>query len=467
MGSHQSTPVQIQQALQVLRRQAIPSLTIGLTLGLLTTLALALRPPTYTAEGKFRFERLSPTSSLTGLGKEAADPQPLGLVSNPLNNEAETLRSRPLIQKTITKLNLQDKQGNPLTPETFLRSLKVKDLLASDHHGYSLQQPRTRRNRRHRQHPHGDLPRAIQQRIPPAQHHRPTLPRKTTPPGRNHRQTSRKRPVPIHDPAPIGRHQRPSQRRHHPDHPTSKNKIASVKAQLADTNAQTNILQEGLGSSWQDNLQSTTTSQSPALLEAMKELRQIEGALITARSLYQEDHPEIQALLAQQNRWQAIVTQNSPGLSQPLNPIQQEMTKDRLLLEQKRQGLTQQLSSLTQSSQQVQTLAQALPDLEKTQRQLQRQLEIAQLTYTQLMARLNDVRLAKSQNIGNARILAPAILPTKPSKSRLLPYLVGTLIGLLSAGATAWWRNDQDRTLDIDLAKQRLNYPILGVIPKK
>jgi polysaccharide biosynthesis transport protein len=466
MGSLRSVPVQIHHLLNIFQRHALPSIVVGLTLGSLTALPLALKPPTYAAEGKLRFERLSPTSTLTGLGKEAADPQPLGLVSNPLNNEAETLRSRPLIQKTIDRLNLHDNQGHPLSQETFLRSLKVKDLLASDvmQIRYSSANPEEtativntlmaiyleQYNSEYHQR-NATAQNFLEKQLPQAE----TAVKQAE--NALSQFMQRHQLVAIKDQASAAILQTTDLQK----------QIAIAQAQLADADAQANILQESLGSNWQDNVQATATSQSPALLEAAKELRQVEGALITARSLYQEDHPEIQTLLTQQSRWQAIVSQNSPQLPQPLNPIQQEMTKDRLLLEQKRQGLAQQLTSLTQSTQQVQSRAQVLPELEKTQRQLQRQLESAQLAHSQVMARLSDIRLANTQNIGNARILSPALLPTKTSKSVVLPYLLGTLIGLLSAGATAWWRNAQDRTLqDIDTAKQVLNYPLLGVIPQ-
>jgi polysaccharide biosynthesis transport protein len=444
MGSLLSA--QIQRFLHIFQRHALPSIAVGLTLGGLSATALALRPPIYAAEGKLRFERLSPTSTLTGLGKEAADPQPLGLVSNPLNNEAETLRSRPLIQKTIDRLNLRDKQGQPLSQETFLQSLKVKDLLASDvmQIRYSspipaetvtivntlmaiyLEQYNSEYHQRN-----ATAQSFLEKQLPQAETAVKQAENALTQFMIQHQL------VAIKDQASAAITQTTDLQK----------QIASVKAQLADAEAQTQVLQTGLGGDWQDSLQSTTTSQSPALLEATKELRQVEGALITARSIYQEDHPEIQTLLTQQSRWQAIADQNSPGLTQPLSPIQQEMTKDRLQLEQKRQGLIQQLTSLVQSTQQLQTRAQALPELEQTQRQLQRQLESAQLAYTQVMARLNDIRLANTQNIGNARILSPALLPTKPSKSPALPYIFGSLVGLLSAGATTWWRNTQDRTL--------------------
>jgi polysaccharide biosynthesis transport protein len=52
--------------------------------------------------------------------------------SNPLETQAEIIRSHPLIQKTIVDLQLKDQEGEPLTIDNFLRSLKVNPIRGTD-----------------------------------------------------------------------------------------------------------------------------------------------------------------------------------------------------------------------------------------------------------------------------------------------------------------------------------------------
>ncbi|WP_313889942.1 MULTISPECIES: GumC family protein [Nostoc] len=120
---------------QVLKRRFVPALNIFLPVFLISLIASNfLQKPFYIAEGKLRFHRINPTSTLTGLGTEIGKLEPVSKdnATNPLDTEAEVIRSLPVIQKTIKKLKLSNSKGLPLKPKDFLKKLTVNAISKTD-----------------------------------------------------------------------------------------------------------------------------------------------------------------------------------------------------------------------------------------------------------------------------------------------------------------------------------------------
>jgi succinoglycan biosynthesis transport protein ExoP len=131
MGATEPTEyINLQQYWFILKRRWLPgSAVLGFVL-LFTALVTFLQKPVYQAQGELLFKKADTTSSLTGLGKEIGSLD--SVQSNPLDTEAEIIRSVAISQKVMTALNLKDKQGVPIKRKEFLKRLEVKSIKGTD-----------------------------------------------------------------------------------------------------------------------------------------------------------------------------------------------------------------------------------------------------------------------------------------------------------------------------------------------
>jgi uncharacterized protein involved in exopolysaccharide biosynthesis len=124
--------IDFQQYWFVLKRRWLPAMSILGAVLLLVAVAVSIRKPSYTAEGKLLIKR-DETSTLTGVGtQDKQELTPLTMQGNPLDTEVEILLSKPLLRKTITELGLKDKEGNPREEEALKKNLKVENIGGTD-----------------------------------------------------------------------------------------------------------------------------------------------------------------------------------------------------------------------------------------------------------------------------------------------------------------------------------------------
>jgi polysaccharide biosynthesis transport protein len=128
----QENSLGIQQFLLILKRRWLPATVEFVLICSAAIAAMFLIKPVYVAEGKLLLKKASSTPSLTGLGKEIGNLDPLNSQGSALDTEAEILLSIPITQSTIAKLNLKDPQGVPLKPNQFLNNLSVSKIESTD-----------------------------------------------------------------------------------------------------------------------------------------------------------------------------------------------------------------------------------------------------------------------------------------------------------------------------------------------
>ncbi len=147
--------------------------------------------------------------------------------------------------------------------------------------------------------------------------------------------------------------------------------------------------------------------------------------------------------------------------------VEADLIGDYIRLDAQLMGLQDQASALQAAYTSYLVRASILPRLEQEQRQLERQLEAAQSTYSLLLQRLQEVRVAENQNVGNVRIIQPAAVLRGPVAPRKKLYVVtGAMLGGLLAAATVLILEAQDRSIKtVEEAKARFKLPVLGVIP--
>lgn len=257
--------------------------------------------------------------------------------------------------------------------------------------------------------------------------------------------------------------------------------ITSASALLA---AETSRL-EGLkslfgGQDAQATIQSGLVSESPGLQKSLKELQDVESRLALQKTRFSENDPSIQGLKEQrqalveilQKRFKQslIGDQQFKGKVVELQPsgIQGTLISDFAKSEAQRTSLQKQIAALVYVVDAYKKRMNAIPKLEQQQNALGRQLEIARTNYKTLLSKLQEIDIAKEQNLGNSRIQTHAELPQEPiSPKKAQNIAIGGFLGLFLGAATAFALDSADKRIKTgEEARQLLpGYPVLGQIP--
>ncbi|MEB3295180.1 MAG: polysaccharide biosynthesis tyrosine autokinase [Synechococcales bacterium] len=471
----EATPptISLSSCAALLKRRWFPALSTLICVAGLGMWSQSLSKPVYMAEGKLKFERLNLASSLAGMGQEVGRLEPLIERGNPLATEAEVIRSIPVVQETIDQLKLKTPKGIPLDYSTFLQQLTVNEIRGADilKVSYRDQNPALaakvvntlmnaymQQNILSRRSQAMAARKFIEAQLPQAE---ASVDRAED---ALHRFKEANQVVALKEESAAAVSAMTNLRQ----------QITSLQGQISDVDGQLKILQQKIGITSEAAIDMTVLSQANGVQESLKQLQQVETQLAVERSRFNDTHPTIASLenkrVMLQELLQSRISQ-LPGIDQPISEdslhmgaLQQDITREMLLLASKRQGLTNQLATLLNIQGSYQARTSVLPRLEKEQRELERKLEASQSTYTQLLQKDGEIRVAENQNVGNAQVISEARPPQKavPSKNS---YLVG-LLGILTSGAIVYLLEVTDKSLKtIDQTKQLLGYPLLGVIP--
>jgi len=460
----------------ILKRHWLPaSMVFGAALAL-TALSISLQKPVYQAEAKLSFKKISPTSSLTGLGKEIGQFAPVGEQSNPLNTEIEIIRSIPIAQKIITKFNLKDKNDTPLKVKQFLNQLSVVNTRGTDILSVSYQDRDPQRaaaivntlialyteNNQIVSRAEAVSARVfIEKQLPKAQ-------------GSVEQAEAALRRFKEQNKVLALQEEAKSAVEVISD---LDRKIVQAESELADLNAQTQAFQNELQMNAQQGLVTTSLSQSSTVQEALKEYQQVERQLAVERTRFLEEHPMIVNLKLKEASLKALLQQQvqqvvgsekrlSNGTLQ-IGEVKPRLIEEFVKIKAKRAGLVKQVSALSTLKADYQQRVNVLPKLEQEEHQLENQLQASRTTYLLLLQKLQEIGITENQNLGNARIIADATVPQEPIASRKSLILVsGVLLGSLLAIATALILAAQDKSIrTIEEAKDLFEVSLLGVIP--
>lgn len=472
MEYENSSPTQLQHYLLIVKRRWLPTSSVFGLVCTVSAVGLSFKKPTYIAEGKLKFDRANAASSITDLGKEIGM-LPLTDKNNPVLAEVEVIRSQPLIQRTIDQLGLRQPAG-VLSSSEFLRRFSVKTIKETSVVTLSYQDPDPtqaaqvvnllmRSYLEHNVQAHRAqaiaVRKFIEQQLPNAE----ATVKQAESSLREFKQANQVIALAEESTSAVE------------TLTDLQRQIASAQTQLKEVEAQANAYQNQLGMSAQRASESVSLSQSPGVQGVLAEIQQLEAQLSSQRASLQPSHPKILdlenrlanlRLLLQQRSRQTIGSLDSQAHQNlQMGSLQQDITKTIIELNSKRAGLARQLASLTQIEAAYQKRASAFPNLEKEQRELERQLQASQTTYSQLLQKMGEVRIAENQNMGNAEIIATAQVPNQPVSNTALVLAVG-LLGLLAAAGTAYGLEIRDQTITtIEQAKQVFGFTLLGVIP--
>jgi polysaccharide biosynthesis transport protein len=461
---------------RILQRRWMPGLGVFLPVFLLSLVASSLKKPSYQAEGKLQFQRTNTTSTLTGFGTEVSKLEPVvqDNKTNPLNTEAEVIRSYPIIQKTIDSLNIKNDVGAALKTSEFLKKLTVKDVKGTDvlQVSYNDTNPKAaanvvnalmtaylEHNISYNRSAIAAARKFLEKQVPSAE----LVVRKAEAELREFKEKNKI--VSLQEEASKAVQMLSDLQK----------QIGDVKSQIADSSSQAQAIRQKLGMTSDQAVIMTSLSQSSGVQEVVTELQKIELQLADRRETLRDTHPEIIKLQNKATTLKGIL-QNRVGIAGgqiqasgsdlQQGQLKQQLSGELVQLESRRLGLASQLVTLTGLERTYRQRLDNLPKLEQLQRELERKVQAAQSTYSLLLQRLQESRIAENQNLGNAQIISQAPTPDEPISSPTVSYLSGALLGLLASMATMYLLETRDKYIKtIDEAKELMQLTLLGVIP--
>jgi capsular exopolysaccharide synthesis family protein len=477
MDSREALDIDFGHIWLILKRRWLPAGAVFASAVALSSLMAFLQKPVYKAEGKLLF-KIDHTTSLTGVGKELSEVKPpLTDKSNLLQTESEVIRSIPLVRETATALNLKDRKGAPIEAEQIVKTrLNVKSLPGADvllisYESSAPEESAAVVNKLMSLYIENNIlvnrsqvaaaREFIAQQLPKAE----ASVQQAEMALREFKEQNKV--VVLEEEAKSAVEVIAG----------VENQITSTQAQLADATARSAELRNKVGQNSQEALAVSSLNQSGGVREVLQELQKVEAQLAVDMTRFQEAHPAIADLKEKRAALKAVLQERvaeSLGSPKPVSKrdLQIGDTKEKLaeeLIESEieRLGLAGQVERLSGTLAIYKERANILPKLEQDQRQLQRKLEAAQSTYEMLLKKLEEVRIAETQNIGNARILEPASVPEKPLLGKKAILLVlGSLLGILLSTATVVILEIRDTFIKtLKEAKDVFGYTLLVTIP--
>ncbi|MBD2339196.1 polysaccharide biosynthesis tyrosine autokinase [Calothrix sp. FACHB-156] len=462
---------------QIIQRRWYPSLGIFFPVIFITLLFSHFQKPAYEAEGKLMFQRSNTISTMTGVAPELGKLEAVTQddKTNPLNTEAEIIRSIPLVQKTIIELDLKNELGLPLKPREFLKNLTVKDIKGADviQISYRDRDPKIAAevvntvmqayldyNVSSRRKEAAAARKFITMQLPTAESIVSNAEAELA------RFKEKNKVVSLQEEASKSIELVTDFQR----------QIGESQSQIADINSQSESLRQQLNMTSQQAVAATNVSQTAGVQDILKEVQQLESQLAARRTVLQDDHPEIISLVNKQKALKAILnqrvkqavgttsTQDNSNLQN--GALKQQLAGDLVKLESTRLGLMSKVTALSNLQSAYKQRLNLLPRLEQQQRQLERKVQASQNTYSLLLQKLQESRIAENQNVGNASLVSEAQVPDQPVSSPLIAYITAGLLATLAAIATMYILEARDKSIKtIDEAKELIGFTLLGVIP--
>ncbi len=462
---------------QIIKRRWLPGAVVLMSVLTLGIVATSLKQSLYEAEAKLKFKGNTVSSSLTEVSKALGGLSAIAEQGNPIDTEAEVLRSVPLIQKTISdpELELKDDDGKKLTVSAFLQKLRVGSVTATDilEVSYVSEDPEEAAkvvnilvknylennlvvNKAEvvsaREFLEGQLP-VVESSL------------QRTEGAIRRLKESNEFVAPDEDTRALIEGLRELQAQ-----------IAKARGEMANANSQAGYIREKLGLTAEQAVALTTISQSPEVRETISKLQGVESELALVQAKFTPESPNVIELKEQVASLERLLNKQTESIGGEktrdiiknikTGEIQQRLTGDLIRLEANNFGLRKQIASLTEIEQTRREKIKRVPQLEEKLRQLNRELKSFESTYEFLWEQLQTVKTAESQDPGNVRVISNAVVPQKPISSRAVGYLASGSLALLAAAGVIYLLEVSDKSIKtIEEAKQLYGYGSLGAIP--
>jgi polysaccharide biosynthesis transport protein len=468
--------IDLQKYWQVLQRRwglVLAMLLAGLTLAALYVL---FQSKNYRAQGML-LVKPDESSQLVGINAKSSEIKAATSRSDPLSTEAEILKSLPVLETSVKTLDLKDHRGQPISAVKLAKKLTVKPVTGTDILQVMYRSDDSERsirvvNQVMQDYITNNVKVNRSQTIAAREFILAELPKTENAVRKAENALQRFRET--NGVVALTRETEESVR----NIGLLTQNINSSAAQLSQAEARVAQLRGQIGMDVDQALQVNALNQSEAVQKALAEVRLAEAELAKQRTVYQDDAPEIKQLVEQVAAAQALLQEQTQQITGQVGTVslgqlqlsrtQQDLVADLARAETERTSLKRGLESLVQSRSFMGSKSQAIPALESTQRELQRQVDAAQTTYNTLLNKLKEVQVAENQNVGNARIVSSAIVPEDRAllKNGVI-ILGGGVTGLLLGLSLAFLVDYADRSVKtIQEITALMPYSLLGVIPQ-
>ncbi len=473
--SRESLDLNLSEYLLKVKRRWKPALAIFLlTLGTTAVLSL-LQQKTFRAEGKLLFKQKS-AAALTGVGEQIGTLEPLLTNQTPLSTQKEVITSEPVIQQVIDTLKLQDDEGEPLKPEDLEKKLTIELVGGSDVVDITYKHPNPKvaadvvntlmdvylqeQIRSNQSEPASarefldkQLP-SMETKVANAETSLESFRTKN-----NIVDLNEEKKTIVADLGALNQ------------------QISTVGSELQGLQAQTSALQSQLGLDLPQAIKANQLGGSPQVQSILDQLAETETALAKERQRFNEKHPSIASLkekkTALTSSLEELIAETvgqgvevSQGVLRNDNGIKENQLEKFITLKIDELSKQRQVAALYQSQQDYLQRAKKLPQLEKQEKELLRQVETAGKTYKTLLDSLQEVTLAENQQSGNAQIVELAPVPEQGSSGKLPLLASGVILGALLANLSIILLEMQDRTLQtVAEIKKKFAYNVLGITP--
>lgn len=251
----------------------------------------------------------------------------------------------------------------------------------------------------------------------------------------------------------------------------AKSQLAALTAQSAEIRRQANV-----GSN--QAVEVTSLNQIPGVQEVLSELQKVQTQIVTEKR-YTDAHPEMINLRNQEAALNSLLQKRTSQVlgskvkiasgKLQVGTLKQNLVSEFVELESQRLGYEKRVETLSNLQAAYKQRANKLPILEKKQGELTRRLSLAQKSYENLSNTLQQIKVAESQTVGNARVIQPAVLGESKAafKKTLLLAFGSVFSGLLLGVAGAFFVDIFDRRLkSVKEAESVFGFTLLGLIPK-
>lgn len=476
-----SLELDLQQYWLIVKRRWFPAVSVFCIVMVLALLSASRDKPAYRAEGKLGLKLVDRTAVLTGLGSDDRSGQgeltPLTLQSNPLKTESEVLLSAPLLEQAIARLKMLDKAGKPLKASALRNQLKVTmipgaDVLKLSYEADNAEAAADVVNELMRAYIDNNIltnrdkaaaaRKFIAEQLPKAE--------ETVVQADVALRNFKERNGVINLEAEAKELVAATA--------SLEDSITKEQSELADASSRLALLRDKVGVNSDVAIALSSLGESPGVQQALKEFQEAQNDLAVERARYEDQYPTVANLKQKEAALKTLLQERVGEITGSTNivadgQLQLGETKQKLIqqfvdTEVQRLGLANRVARLLSARELYRRRASTFPKLEQTERELQRQLDVAQATYGNLLKKLQEVQIAEQQNTGNARIIEAASIPDTPlNTKRLVKLVLGVLLASVATILTIIVLEARDRSMKtVKEARKLFNYVWLGSIPQ-
>ena len=476
MESRESVDLDLRKFWYIIKRRWIPAtLVFSISVGAAAVLG-SFKKPVFEAQGKLLIKKINQTSALTGLGGQIGQLEGLDIKSSPINTEIEVISSKPLLIKTIKKLNLKDDKGVPLQPKKLAKLIQLTAIPATDVLAISYESKNPKES--------GAVVNELMNLYI-----------------ENNIQTNRAAAVAAGDfiarqlPETASKVRQAEQALRGFQQQNNvisleeesrsavaiqkelEIKITNTRIALAEVTASNQSLQRKVGMNFQDAINTDALKSSTGVQQVLENLQKVEQELALAQTRFFGTYPKIGDLIRQRDALQNLLNNRVAELTKnniridvrnlQIGEVKQNLTEELTKSEVESVALTNRLNSLLKALAIHQRRINTLPKLEQKEKKYERQLETARITHENLLKKLQEVRVTENQNIGNARIIEPAFVTRKSMQStKIMLLILGGGLGSLVATAMVVLLELKDRSVKtLKEIRKLFGYTLLSTIP--